>query len=72
MNTFDILTLIAEDAITSTDAGSDLFLCRLKHGGKSYAADMIAEVRQDGDTVTIETTANRRYIYEMETAHETV
>lgn len=62
----DIINLIAEDALTSTDAASDLFLCRLRHQGIGYAADMIADVIYHADMVYIETTSDRHYRYSVE------
>ena len=65
MAPYELLHLIAEDAIEATSDASNLFLCRVRQGGIHYARDMICEVSQDGDVITIETTANNTYTYTL-------
>jgi len=65
MTTYELLHLIAEDAIEPTSDASNLVLCRVRQGGLSYARDMIADVSQDGEVITVETTANNTYTYTL-------
>ena len=65
MTCYELLHLIAEDAIEATSDASNLFLCRVRQGGIHYARDMIAEVSHYGETIVIETTANNTYTYTL-------
>jgi len=65
VNNKALLNLIAENAVTSTDAASDMYLSRLRHQGAEFAYGTIKEIIQDGSSFSIKTVYGREYMFDL-------